>query len=355
MKRMNVLMVGVDKMRIGGMWSVAETYINDKCYNSNVYLTYVSTSTEGKAIKKVLKMISGYIQILFYLIFKPIDIVHIHMAERGSVYRKGIVVFLSKKFGKKVIVQMHAGPIMSWYETLDAKKKGQVQKIFNSCDKMLVLGEYWKKQLAKIVDNEKLIVLYNGADCPEKNRYNVNGKYIIFLGMITRKKGAFDLVDAIDKIHNVLSEDIKVLLCGFDKNDEVKSYVKSKGLQERIFFTGWVNSKQRDIYFSDTRICVLPSYFEGLSMTVIEAMCYGIPVVTTNISTMPELLGKKIDLITPGDIDKLANQIFILAENEDMCKEQSEILFKRAKEFFAREVNINNTLEIYKNCMSSKE
>ena len=80
--KLNVLMVGVDEGRIGGMWSVAETYIKNETYNKFVNLKYVATSTGGSKFKRTIKMFSGYLKILVYLSEKKVDIVHIHMAEK---------------------------------------------------------------------------------------------------------------------------------------------------------------------------------------------------------------------------------------------------------------------------------
>ena len=71
-------------------------------------------------------------------------------------------------------------------------------------------------------------------------------------------------------------------------------FAQSKGLKDRIIFLGWINTEQKETLFSNTIMCVLPSYFEGLSMTVIESMAHGIPILTTNISTMTRGLLEKI-------------------------------------------------------------
>lgn len=351
---MNVLMVGVDEKKAGGMWSVAKTYIDDQRYNCEVHLTYIATATEGSLKTRIFKMAVGYIKVIAALILDSIDIVHIHMAERGSVYRKGGVALLARLFRKKVVIQMHAGPIMAWYSQLPWLQKVLVRNIFNRCDKMLVLGEYWKMQLQEIVAPEKLTVLYNGANCPEYNQYNPDGKYILFLGMLTREKGVFDLINAVALVRHELPENLKILLCGYDKDGKVKEYLSREGLKEKVLLAGWIDASTREKIFSSTRFFVLPSYFEGLSMAVIEAMCYGIPVITTNISTMPELVGNDIPLVQPGDIKALAQQIKLLSADTGLCKKESEMLFKRARTLFCSEINISNTLAIYKACLCSE-
>lgn len=344
---MNVLMVGVDKNRVGGMWTVAETFINNEWFNKKVNLYYVATATGGSKIKRIGKMLDGYCKVIKILASKKIDIVHIHMAEKGSVYRKGVVICLAKLFGAKVIVQMHAGPILAWYEKLSKRKQVMVAKIFSSADRMLVLGEYWKKQMATIIHADKIEILYNGAECPRENPYNTNGKYILYMGLLKKTKGTYDLIDAIKLIDNELSQDIKVYLCGVDENGETARYVAKQGLQNRIVMPGWINKSTRLELFKNTQICALPSYFEALSMTVIEAMCYGIPMVTTNISTMPELLGDEIEKIEPGDVQGLAELIRKLVRSRELRLNNSRIEYSRAKEKFSQEKIMRRTVDIY--------
>lgn len=348
----NVLMVGVDKSRLGGMWTVSENYIESKEYNKKINLTYVSTSCSGSVIKRIFKMLCGYFTILFVLLTKEIDLVHIHMAEKGSVYRKGIVIYISKFFRKKTLIHMHAGPIMGWYRLQSGFKKKVITKIFNKADKMLVLGKYWKNELKEIVLKEKIEVLYNGTYCPNKNLYNVSGEVILYLGMINKMKGVYDLVEAVKLIDQILDNKIKIYICGFDEGNKLKKYIKENIASDRFVLKGWINNNEKIEIFKNTLLCVLPSYFEGLSMTVIESMCYGIPVLTTNISTMPEVLGEEIEKINPGDILNLAETLLDLCKNEEKRINMSSIEYLRAKEKFAIELVMKKTNKIYKEILS---
>lgn len=344
---MNVLMVGVDNNRLGGMWTVAETYIKSIEFNAEVNLYYVATSTCGSAIKRLLKMFQGYIRIFFILMLKNVNIVHVHMAEKGSVYRKGFVVKIAKMFRKKVIVQMHAGPIMNWYDSITANQQKKVKKIFNSPDKVLVLGDYWRDQLTRLIPKEKIDVLYNGAECSNFNSYNNDGNIILYMGLIKKTKGTFDLVDAIAQINKELPSDIRVYICGADEEGCMVQYIREKKLEDRIVLPGWISKEQRLELFKNTIVSVLPSYFEALSMTVIESMCYGIPVLTTNITTMPELLGEDVELVLPGDIPQLGKYLLTLINDRTLRTKISDIEYKRAKKFFSVEKNIESTLSIY--------
>lgn len=83
-------------------------------------------------------------------------------------------------------------------------------------------------------------------------------------------------------------------------------------------------------------------------MTVIESMAHGIPILTTNISTMPEVVGKDYKVIEPGNINDLAQMILEFARNKELRLKSSEYLFKRATTLFSEEAMIEKTLNIYK-------
>lgn len=344
---MKVLMVGVGPQRLGGMWTVSEVYLNNKVYNEQNKLIYVATSTCGSIIKRIICMLIGYVKVLFHLCFSNVDLVHIHMAEKGSAFRKGYIAKWARNMKKKVVIHLHAGPFMNWYSTLDNSTKKKIVEIFNTADKVLVLGEYWKKELTQIIPEEKLCVLYNGVSCPSMNYYKVGNRNIVFMGVLRKEKGIYDLLEAIHNIDGKLDDDIKVQLCGNDLEGDIQQVIDRYILSDRIKMLGWINSSQREDILKNAMIVVLPSYFEGLSMSVIEGMMYGVPIVTTNISTMPELLGKDAWLHKPGDAYALGERLLFLSNSEAERKKISEQVYLRATNIFSETNFIKTTLEIY--------
>ncbi len=347
---LEVLMVGVGPKRVGGMWTVAEQYLNSTEYNSNVKLTYVPTSTNGSIITRFVYMLIGYAKIAKILIKRPIDIVHIHMAEKGSAFRKGRVAEWAKNMNKKVIIHLHAGPFMAWYNSVSLKKQKRIKRIFECADIVLVLGEYWKDELKVIIPENKMIVLYNGVQCPTQNPYKVDARNIVYFGVMRKEKGTYDLIDAVEKIDELIPEDIKVVLCGNDLEGNIREIIKEKGLTNRFVLPGWVNGEQKERIYKEAMMDILPSYYEGLSMTILEAMARGIPVITTNISTMPELVEER-NMIHPGDVDKLAKRIIEFVESEEERKTISEYEFSRVKKCFSSSEFIERTLSIYRSLL----
>lgn len=345
-KKIKVLMIGLSELRLGGMWTVASQICNNELYNSKVDLTYIPVSTNGTVFEKIRFTIHGYIQVLKYRMVNKADILHIHMAEKGSVYRKGLILKLFSKSTTKTIIHMHAGPFMSWYDSIGKINKKVVVNILNSADKILVLGEYWKKELQKIITEEDLVVIYNGVR-KNRNLYNEKANNILYMGILNESKGTIDLLDAIVKINDLLPPDINIILCGSDMTVGIVELIERRNLAERVKYAGWLDRKEIDQLFENTMFTVLPSYFEGLSMSVIESAAAGIPVIATDISAMKEILGDCNSDIKPGDIDTLAEKILAWSLDKKMRAKNSKYLYKRTKELFTEEIFINKLIDLY--------
>lgn len=348
-------MTGVDKNRLGGMWTVSNNYITSKEYNNLVELKYIATSTNGSKIKRLLLMFISLIKIRKELKCNDYDIVHIHMAEKGSVYRAMKIINIAYKHNVKIVVHMHAGPFIDWYDTLKNSKKLNIKKSFEKVNKFLVLGEYWKNTLIKLIPPEKMTVLYNGVDIPKKNYYNIESKNVIYMGVLKKEKGIYDLIDAIKLIDNQLDNNIIFKLYGIDLEGDIENRIHTLNLENRIYLMGWIDGDKKEKMLQDALISVLPSYFEALSMTVIEAMSYGIPVITTNISTMNEILNNKAQLVPPGDISSLSNLLMKLINSKNMLKNISKNEYQLCNEKFSLHSNIINTIRVYKEIINYED
>lgn len=340
-QRIRLLMVGVGPKCIGGMWSVAKSYMDSPKLNEVADITYIPTATMGSIVWRLAYMGIGYLRILWQLLFHRPELVHIHMAEKGSVYRKGIVVKWAKAFGCKVIIHMHAGPFMHWYDTTSEKQQKWISTMLNQADKVLMLGKYWEASMEAILPKGKMEVLYNGVQIPEERLYNPEAKNIVYFGVINRDKGVPELLQAMKMLDDRLDKAYQLFLYGKDLEGNLEEQIDRLQLKDRVLYKGWINPEQRDMALRNATLSVLPSHFEGLSMSVIEAMSYGVPVVTTNISTMPELLGTDIPLVEVDNARMLAEEIEKYCLNEQLRETCSEKLYNRAKQYF----NLDGTIE----------
>ncbi len=347
---MNVLMVGVDEKAVGGMWTVVENYLNSKKFCHDTNLKYIPTATSSSIIGKLLFSGNALIKLTLTLIFKKIDIVHVHMAEKGSVFREGIVVLLSKLFRAKVIIHMHGATFETWYDNQTKLIKKLIRYILNSCDTFLILGEFFRPFIRNIIKNEsKIKVLYNAVNIPTENKYKTNSNEIIFLGMLIERKGINDFLKSISYIKDKIPSEINIKLYGADKHNNIESKIDDYGLTSMVNYCGWLKNQEKSECFSKAMMNILPSYSEGLPMTVLETMSYGIPNISTFVAGIPEAIVNNHDgiLIKPGDIKELSKSILMLIKNPELRCEYSKNSYNHVKEQFSVEKHINQLECVY--------
>lgn len=348
---MKVLMVGVDESTKGGMWTVVDNYLKNEHYQNDVDLKYIATSITGSIPKRVLFIFVSILKVLFYTLFNKYDILHVHMSEKGSVYRKYIVMKISKIRKAKIIIHMHGAEFEKWYKTLNNKKQNKVRSIINSCDKILILGNYWNKFIGSLMDDKsKVEVLYNAVFVPDEYKYDVNSKNILFLGLVGKRKGIYDLLDAMTKLKSNSQFDGKLLIYGPDDTAEgINNLIQNKKLSNFVEYCGWLKSEDKRELLQKISINVLPSYNEGLPMTILETMAYGIPNISTNVAAIPEAINKDNGImIEPGNVEELTRAILELNSNDKLRKKLSTASYTKAINEFSIDSHINKLIDIYK-------
>ena len=347
---MRVLMVGVDKQTKGGMWTVAENYIQSNSFVAETNLQYVATSITGSVPKRLLFTAKALLQIGWKLIRNRFDIAHIHMAERGSVYRKNLVICMAKLFGCKIIIHMHGAEFETWYRSLASKKQQGVRKILSKADRILILGEYWREFVCSLVSNQEDVrVLHNAVQVPDENPYDPEARNILFLGVVGKRKGVADLLEAMKRIDDKLPKTDHLMVYGPENDIAIEDAIAEAGLTSRVEYKGWLTAENKAAVFCKTALNVLPSYNEGLPMTILETMAYGIPNISTNVAAIPEAVtAENGAVICPGDVDCLASEILTLMQDPESRIQKSQIAYKNAKEAFSIDKHIERLLKLYR-------
>lgn len=346
---MNVLMVGVDESTKGGMWTVVENYLKDSDFVRKNNITYVPTSITGSVVSRILFTFKAYINIFNILRKRKTDITHVHMSEKGSVYRKAIVLKMAKHFGSKTIIHMHGAEFEDWYKTLDDKKQSGVRKIINDADKIIILGNYWCEFISSLIDNkEKIKVVYNAVNMPNENPYSEKSNKILFLGAVSQRKGIYDLLDSLKSISDEIKEEYEVCIYGPNVIGNVEEEISKRNLNDLVKYCGWLDNNNKNDFLKQTCINILPSYNEGLPMTILETMAHGVPSITTNVAAIPEAVNDDNGvLIAPGDINALSNAIVELCTNDDLRMKKSDSAYNTIKNKFSLSKHLDEINNIY--------
>ena len=348
-KRIRVLMCGSDIRTVkGGMVTVEKNYLEYPGWKK-AEITFIPTHTEGNPLQKCLCFAGGWRKVLGCLIRKRADILHLHMAERGSFYRKAWLLKLGHWFGVPVVIHHHGAEFEDFYGTLSEKKKQYVKEILEEADLNLVLSERLKQELLQKAPLAKTEVLHNAVPVPDRIPDRTNVDRILMLGAQGKRKGSYDLLEAVAAIDKKLPETIKVWMCGDEDVTGVRHRVEELGLQNRIEHVGWIAGAEREECLSRAMLHVLPSYREGLPMSILETMGQGIPNISTRIASIPEVIqdGENGFLITPGDVETLQDRILKLVSEDRLRREFSEKGARLIRESFSLKASIDRLEHFY--------
>jgi glycosyltransferase involved in cell wall biosynthesis len=334
MRKINkkVLVIATSINTKGGITSVIKAYKQTKLW-SDWNCFWLSTHIDSNKFIKIYTFLFAVIRFLFLVPFY--SIIHIHFSEPASASRKRIFIFFALFFKKKIITHFHSYSIET---TINGKYQKLYKNIFFASDRIIVLSEQWKIWLTNKWPalEEKIAVIYNPCPIVQNNKNtNSKSKTIVYAGILNSRKGYSDLIDAFALVakHN---SDWNLIFAGNGEIEKAKKQVNKHQIHKQVTFKGWVKGEQKDELYRSASIFCLPSYAEGFPMAVLDAFAYGLPVVTTPVGGLPDVLIHKSNAMVfqPGDITDLANNIQELISNVDIRKKLSEASFLLSQETF---------------------
>lgn len=302
-----VLVVATSRKTRGGITAVVKAHETGSQWKK-YHCRWIETHRDGNSVRKILYFIKGFFSFLFFL--PSYNVVHVHMA---AVLRKLPFIFIAKLFHKKLIVHLH---VPDPNTTILSRKKNLYGYCFKCADIVIALSSQWKQLLTQTYNINNVRVLYN--PCPRVHRqYRMDSKIILFAGTISERKGYHDLLLAFSKIAH-LHKDWSIVLLGNGEIHEGKEIARKLGMADQIYFKGWIDGSEKEKEFQEAAIFCLPSYAEGFPMSVLDAWAYGIPVICTPVGGLPDVIqeGKNSLIFNPGDVDKLAEQLLYIIDND---------------------------------------
>lgn len=334
-----VLMLGAGLDVKGGITSVEKLILENT--PPEVQIHHVGTFAQGSALHNVKVFLLACKTLVQTLITRKADLIHIHFSERGSTLRKAILSLIVLVFRKPLILHAHGATYQEFYAGLPLLIQALLAALFRRCTKFIALSEGWKayySETFKLQENQ-IVVLYNPVKLPSQVPSRVERQQItfVFLGRIGQRggaldvakslvsfpkqdKGAFDLIRAFAAIPEQERASAKLVLAGNGDVDKAQQLIQELGLQEQVTVYSWLSPVQRDELLVKADAFVLPSFNEGLPMSMLEAMASGLPVIVTPVGGIPEVIihEKNGLLVTPGNQQEIAQAMQSLIKDEDL-------------------------------------
>ncbi len=323
-----ILTIGPDyKEHRGGIGGVIQVYQSFfECFNFVASYKYYNNnlSKSGFFLKQLIVITWELLR------NKKIEIVHIHGSHGGSFYRKFFIYLIAKIiFQKKVIYHIHSGTFDFFYKKSSGLQKKMISQFVNGADAVVCLSKVWEEFINKNFQCKKTCIINNVVAppdlkniLPEKN-FKDRTINFLFLGRIGDGKGIFDVTNMLSMKKESFQGKMKLYIGGDGEIDKLSAIIKETGLNEIVEYVGWVNSDKKNNMLLNSDVYILPSYGEGLPVSVLEAMSYGLPVISTPVGGIPEIVedSKNGILVRPGDQAALESAFNFFLSNPAKIKE----------------------------------
>jgi glycosyltransferase involved in cell wall biosynthesis len=168
-------------------------------------------------------------------------------------------------------------------------------------------------------------------------KYGVSDQFILFVGTLQPRKNITRLIEAFHRVITSSNQEDKLQLIIVGKRgwlyDEILAKPKELGIEDRVKFLENVNDEELHLFYKHALCYVLPSLYEGFGLPVLEAMQQGCPVITSNVSSLPEAGGDAALYVNPEDVSDITKKIKDVITDEKLRKQLREKGFEQVKKF----------------------
>lgn len=288
----------------------------------------------------------------FSLCYRPKQFLHAAVPHFGNVRRRLLVpplplssfdVFhalnqrLDHRPARHVISTFHDLFVMtSDYSTLEfrARFTEQARHAAARSDLIIAVSEFTSTQIQNLlhVDRSRIRVVPHGVDAPDLPEESARENIILFVGALQIRKNIARLVAAFEAVNTSW----RLVLAGPSNGygaDSILDAIAASSARDRIELTGHIPRRTLDTLFRKASIFAFPSLDEGFGIPVLEAMAFGIPVVTSNKSALPETAGDAAMLIDPTRTDEIGAALARLIDDVDKRRALGKLGRERALQF----------------------
>ena len=300
------------------------------------------------------------LRLLFVLIFNRPDIMHQSVTSGISFWKESFLMLLGRSFGVKVIAHIHGSALDDQFKIGGSINKKLMKIAFGIPHQIIVLSAYWSKFLyTEVSPALNVAVIPNCIDQtiaeamqPRKPVSQEQSILVLYLGWLCVRKGILDALRAAESVCKEIPG-IRFVFAGSVEPGPQAEMVNQACQEARAFgdisFPGMVMGDEKISLFSEASIFILPSYNENLPVAILEAMAMGLPVVSTAIAAVPELIQDGLNgfLIQPGDYRELADKIILLSNEPGLRQSMAEVNIARVRNNYHPTVFVNKIAQLY--------
>lgn len=335
-----IAMIGTARDGAGGIASVIAAYEAHGLFARWPIVPLASHVSAGKR-QKLRAFAGAFARYLWLLARGQVGLVHLHTSAGPSFWRKACFAYPAFLLRIPVLLHLHSGQFAAFYEQDCGPLRRRLIRFILECSaRVIALSPSWRARTLGIAPRAQVLCLPNPAMAGGGQPRVLRRRVALFLGSISRDKGVFDLIAAWQPVLEIFPDARLVIAGEGAAMAAARERVAALGLAHAITLPGWVSGDAKHEWMAQADICVLPSYFEGMPMSLLEALAAGMPCVASAVGGIPELLRDGVEgrLVRPGDIKGLAQALVDVFSDEARYAAMSRAALARFADEFSADV-----------------
>ncbi len=325
----------------GGMAAVIRQLLENQRGDPEIETGHITTACPpGRSFPAKLLLVAwAAFRLVLCCLRRPRPILHVHAACRGSLARKALLIRFGQWLGARAVLHMHGAILKEWYEASGPRGQRRIRRWLDNADMILAVADYWHRFLSEVT-RIPIATVRNTVDARKfparEDKPRSGPARLLFLGLIGERKGAFELLRATRlALDHPSAPDLRLVLAGNGDLERARILVRELGISARVEITGWIGPEEKLRRLRESDVFVLPTHNEGLPMALLEAMSTGLPVVTTPVGGIPEVVrdGETGLLVPPGDTAALTEALARLAADPELRRRLGAAAAEEVRKF----------------------
>jgi glycosyltransferase involved in cell wall biosynthesis len=337
-----VLCVGFDLSCHGGIASVVKSHYREwerSPKDFDYHLLKTNYCEDRPWICEPFLFLRALARLIWSLLSLNVALVHVHTSSHWSFLRKSIFVCMAHLFRKRIILHVHTNLFEEWFLSDKKILAAYIGFILRRCHLVIVLCRDWEQKLQRRYPGTPIRTLRNpsGVNTLPARRVSRSDLFtILFVGFLLPYKGIQDLLAVAQRMATEKRQDVRVVIAGKGPlQQQVLDFIRTNHLGHLVEFVGWVEGSEKDRLLSSASLFFLPSYHEGMPVAILEAISYGLPILSTRIAGIPDLVieGQNGYLCEPGDVEGYLRIIGRLWNDRHLVEELGQRSREHSKQF----------------------
>jgi len=243
------------------------------------------------------------------------------------------------------------------------------KRVLRGAARIFAVSNFTRTEIEKIfaIPSSRIEVVYNAIDdrflhghasAADRDliaqRYQVTYPFLLYAGRISPHKNVVRMIEAFSALKTELERDkaypdLKLIIIGDDLsgNPDLRRTVVRSGVQNDVRFLGFIPIEVLRIFYDEAKIFVFPSLYEGFGLPPLEAMAHGTPVVTSNVSSLPEVVGNAAVLVNPENVFEIMRALHRVLTDQALRDRMKERGYQQVTRF-SWELSVRRVLDVYR-------